>query len=99
MPVKARTRRSASSTFTQSHAARSDATANLSADAKLSADQRLLLLQGIAELIEQAKRLRLSECTFLLGMAQIGLQTQIHNISDEEMDAFLDVVGKSVECQ
>ena len=58
-----------------------------------------MLLQGIAELIEQAKRLRLSECAFLLGMAQIGLQTQFHNISDEEMDAFLDVVRKSVERQ
>jgi hypothetical protein len=103
MPVKARTRRSAPSTFTQSHVAQSGATAGAvtdvmaSAIASVPADERLLLLQAIAELIGQAKRLDLSECAFLLGMAQIGLRAKSYNISDEEMAAFMDVVRQSVD--
>jgi hypothetical protein len=103
MPVKARTRRGASSTFTQSHVAQSGAMEGVVAGvvagamANVPADERLLLLKAIAELIGQAKRLDLSECAFLLGMAQIGLQAKIHNISDEEMAAFMDVVRESVD--
>jgi hypothetical protein len=111
MPVKARTRRSASSTFTQSHVAQTGDMAGVvtgvatgvvagvaaGAMANVPADERLLLLKAIAELIGRAKRLDLSECAFLLGMAQIGLQAKIHNISDEEMAAFMDVVRESVD--
>jgi hypothetical protein len=59
-------------------------------------DCRLLLAQ-IGELIARAKRLDLPDTIFLLNMAYLDLQTKIHGINDEELDAFSRVIRTSIE--
>ena len=64
----------------------------LNAKAKVADDARLLLLKEITELIVKAKRLNLTDTVFLLKIAELDLQTSIHNITDGELHAFLNAV-------
>jgi hypothetical protein len=91
MRVKATTRRRPLSKSVQSR------NGHFSGRADLPCDERLLVLNGIAELKARAKRLDLADCAFLLGMAQLGLKAKIHNISDDEMNAFFNAVRDSFE--
>jgi hypothetical protein len=91
MRVKATTRRRSPSKSMQSRRGHFNGRANI------PGDERLLVLNGIAELIAQAKRLDLADCAFLLGIAQLGLKAKIHNISDDEMNAFFNAVRESFE--
>ena len=60
-------------------------------------DGRRLLLAQIAELIAKAKQLDLPDTVFLLNMAYLDLQTKIHGINDEELQAFSRAVRTSIE--
>jgi hypothetical protein len=60
-------------------------------------DNRHLLLKQIAELIARAKQLDLPNTVFLLNMAYLDLQTKIHDINDEELEAFSRAVRASIE--
>jgi len=55
------------------------------------------LLQEIAELIATAKNLELPDSVFLLNMAYLDLQTKIHRINDEELEAFSKIIRSAVE--
>lgn len=59
-------------------------------------DSRLLLTQ-IGELMVRAKRLDLTDTVFLLNMAYLDLQTKIHGIDEEELDAFSRAVRSAIE--
>jgi hypothetical protein len=72
-------------------------TAPLSVVEKSADDERVALLAKIAELIEKAKSLGLTETAFLLNMAHLDLQTRIHGIEDDEMHAFIGAVRASIE--
>lgn len=60
-------------------------------------DDRRPLLTQIAGLIAWAKRLNLPDTVFLLNMAYLDLQTKIHDINDEELQAFSHAVRTSIE--
>jgi GGDEF domain-containing protein len=60
-------------------------------------DDRRLLLQQIAELIARAKQRGLPNTVFLLNMAYLDLQTNIHDINDEELEAFSRIVRSTIE--
>ena len=60
-------------------------------------DERLALLEQIAQLIAKAKSLNLTESAFLLGMTHLELQTKIYNINEDEMQSFMNVVRSSME--
>jgi len=60
-------------------------------------DECRLLLQQIAELIATAKRLDLPDSVHLLNMAYFDLQTKIHDINDEELAAFSQIIRSSIE--
>ncbi|MGH9810225.1 MAG: hypothetical protein ACRD9W_23755 [Terriglobia bacterium] len=70
--------------------------AKISPLAKVAEDDRLQLLNDISELILQAKSLNLPETVLLLNMAHLDLQTKIHGINDEELNAFMNAVSASV---
>jgi hypothetical protein len=59
-------------------------------------DSRLLLTQ-IGALMARAKRLDLTDTVFLLNMAYLDLQTKIHGIDEEELDAFSRAVRSAIE--
>jgi hypothetical protein len=50
------------------------------------------LLKDLADLIARAKSLKLPEAVLLLNMAHLDLMTKIHNINDEELQAFSNAV-------
>lgn len=60
-------------------------------------DERLVLLEQIAQLIAKAKSLHLPESAFLLGMTHLDLQTKIYNINEDEMQSLMNVVRSSME--
>ena len=60
-------------------------------------DERLALLNRIAELITTAKSMDLQETVFLLNMVHLDLQTKIHKIDDGELQAFMTAVRSSVD--
>src|SRR5258707_12933495 len=61
------------------------------------ADERLALLNRIAELITTARSMDLHETVFLLNMVHLDLQTKIHKIDDGELQAFMTAVRSSVD--
>lgn len=66
--------------------------------ANAPADERLKLLEQLTEMIAKAKTMDLPQSVFLLNMAHLDLQTKIHNIDDDEMQAFVDAVSASYQC-
>jgi hypothetical protein len=66
--------------------------------ANAPADERLKLLEQLAEMIAKAKTMDLPQSVFLLNMAHLDLQTKIHNIGDDEMEAFVNAVSASYQC-
>ena len=69
----------------------------LSLRVDLADDERRVLLKRIADLIATAKRLDLPDSIHLLNMAYLDLQTKIHGINDEELEAFSRIVRSSIE--
>lgn len=69
----------------------------LSLAADMADDERRLLLEQIGKLIAMAKRLDLQPSVHLLNMAYLDLQTEIHGINDEELEAFSRIVRSSIE--
>ena len=67
----------------------------LVADAK--DDGRRLLLDAIEQLIAQAKHLGLVNSVYLLSMAHLDLKTEIHDIDDEELEAFAKIIRSSLD--
>lgn len=67
----------------------------LVADAK--DDGRRVLLEQIQQLIEHAKSLGLASSVYLLSMAHLDLKTEIHDIDDEELEAFSKVIRSSLD--
>ena len=67
----------------------------LVADAK--ADGRRVLLDAIEQLIVQAKNLGLASTVYLLSMAHLDLKTEIHDIDDEELEAFAKIIRSSLD--
>ena len=70
---------------------------NLSLLIDVADDDRRLLLTQIGELIARAKQLDLHDTVFLLNMAYLDLQTKIHGINDEELDAFSRAIRSCIE--
>ena len=64
--------------------------ARFSAKVSVADDARLLLLKEVTELIAKAKSLDLPDTVYLLNVAQLDLQANIYDITDGEMDAFLN---------
>ncbi len=60
-------------------------------------NDRYKLLNEIARLIAKARSLKLPDSVFLLTVALLDLQSKIHNINDEELEAFSSAVRASVE--
>lgn len=58
---------------------------------------RRKLLKDLADLIARAKSLKLPDSVLLLNMAHLDLMTKIHNINDEELQAFSNAVRSPVE--
>ena len=69
--------------------------AKLSPVAKVAEDDQLQLLNEIAGLILRAKNLNLHDSVLLLNMVHLDLQTKIHGIDDQELQAFLNTVCPS----
>ncbi len=65
--------------------------------ANITKDERLVMLERIAELIVQAKKLKQADLAFLLNMAHLDLQTNIHGINDDELQAFATAIWSSIE--
>jgi hypothetical protein len=61
------------------------------------ADERCVLLDRIGELIAKAKSLELPDSAFLLNVAHLDLKTKIHNIDEDEMQAFVSAVQVSAD--
>lgn len=58
-------------------------------------DGRRALLHDIGALIGRAKSYELNEAVFLLNMAYLDLQTKIHDINDDELEAFSKIIRSS----
>lgn len=67
----------------------------LVADAKN--DGRRALLEAIEQLIVQARHLGLANSVYLLSMAHLDLKTEIHEIDDEELEAFSKVIRSALD--
>jgi hypothetical protein len=67
----------------------------LVADAKN--DGRRALLDEIEHLIAQARSLGLASSVYLLSMACLDLKTKIHEINDEELEAFSRAIRSSLD--
>lgn len=65
--------------------------------AKSAKDERVQLLQDLAELIATARSLNLPETAFLLDIAHLGLRAKIHGISNVELQAFADHIRSQIE--
>ena len=61
-------------------------------------DERLMLLQEIADLVAKAESLNLPDSAYLLRVAKLDLQTKIHDIDDEELATFLNAARSSAGC-
>lgn len=59
-------------------------------------DGRRALLHDIGALIARARSYELEESVFLLNMVYLDLQTKIHDIDDEELEAFSKIVRSSI---
>lgn len=60
-------------------------------------DDCLMLLGEIERLITRAKQLKLKDSAFLLNVAHLDLQTKIHEISDDELEALAGLVGSQLQ--
>ena len=67
----------------------------LVADAK--DDGRRALLEAIEQLIVQARHLGLANSVYLLSMVHLDLKTEIHEIDDEELEAFSKVIRSALD--
>ena len=74
---------------------------------RLGSDQRLLAararlfgglpLEAIEQLIVQARHLGLANSVYLLSMVHLDLKTEIHEIDDEELEAFSKVIRSALD--
>lgn len=69
----------------------------LSLVADAADDERRQLLEEIGGLIVKARSLGLVNSVHLLNMTYLDLQTKIHDINDEELEAFAKIVRSSIE--
>jgi hypothetical protein len=60
-------------------------------------DECLILLDEIERLITRANQLKLKDSAFLLNVAHLDLQTKIHEISDDELQAIAEFVGSRLQ--